>query len=352
MGSGSMTTKWYVLLFLVALTLPTRLSLADAELLDGPANAAPPQDIWVPTLRLTNGPQVRSAFREAVEAARPAIVLIRSADGDVALGGIVGQDGWVLTKASCLRGDVTCRLSDGRELDARLVGIHREYDLAMLKLDAKRLPVLELNSEVAADVGEWVATPGTEQDPLAVGVVSVPARPIRSQPGILGVRLEEGDRGPRVLQVFPDTGAAEAGILIHDVIVSINQEPTENREQLQQQIRRYSPGDLIEVGIQRGDTALTVKAELTGQLAEQRVSWKQYQNLLGGELSRRRFGFPLAFQHDTVLRPADCGGPLVNLDGKVVGFNIARAGRTESYAIPTHVIVTLLYDLMSGNLAP
>ena len=32
--------------------------------------------------------------------------------------------------------------------------------------------------------------------------------------------------------------------------------------------------------------------------------------------------------------PADCGGPLVNLDGKVVGMNIARAGRTESYAIP------------------
>ena len=69
-------------------------------------------------------------------------------------------------------------------------------------------------------------------------------------------------------------------------------------------------------------------------------------------MSERRFGFPTAFQHDTVLRPADCGGPLVNLDGQVVGFNIARAGRTESYAIPSHALVPLLYELMSGNSAP
>ena len=59
-----------------------------------------------------------------------------------------------------------------------------------------------------------------------------------------------------------------------------------------------------------------------------------FQNSLGGKLSVRRFGFPLAFQHDTVLRPSDCGGPVVDLDGRVVGFNIARAGRTESYALP------------------
>ena len=61
----------------------------------------------------------------------------------------------------------------------------------------------------------------------------------------------------------------------------------------------------------------------------------EFQNNLGGRLSVRRFGFPVALQHDTVLRPDDCGGPVVDLDGRVIGFNIARAGRTESYAIPT-----------------
>jgi S1-C subfamily serine protease len=79
---------------------------------------------------------------------------------------------------------------------------------------------------------------------------------------------------------------------------------------------------------------------------------RDYQNNLGSTLSSRRFGFDQAFQHDTVLAPNDCGGPLVDIEGRVVGFNIARAGRTESYAIPANIVVSRMYDLMSGNLAP
>jgi serine protease Do len=55
-------------------------------------------------------------------------------------------------------------------------------------------------------------------------------------------------------------------------------------------------------------------------------------------LSERRGGFSLAIQHDSVLKPADCGGPIVDLDGKAVGLNIARAGRVESYALPAAVV--------------
>jgi serine protease Do len=82
------------------------------------------------------------------------------------------------------------------------------------------------------------------------------------------------------------------------------------------------------------------------------IGRSQYQNNLGGELTRRRFGFPSALQHDTVLSPAECGGPIVDLEGRVVGFNIARAGRTESYALPVAEVNQRLVDLMSGRLAP
>ncbi len=53
-----------------------------------------------------------------------------------------------------------------------------------------------------------------------------------------------------------------------------------------------------------------------------------------------------------MLKPTDCGGPLVDLEGRVVGFNIARSGRTESYAVPANVAIGQFFDLMSGNLAP
>ncbi len=53
-----------------------------------------------------------------------------------------------------------------------------------------------------------------------------------------------------------------------------------------------------------------------------------------------------------MLKPQECGGPVIDLDGKAVGVNIARAGRVESYAIPSEVLKPLLHDLMSGKLAP
>ena len=76
------------------------------------------------------------------------------------------------------------------------------------------------------------------------------------------------------------------------------------------------------------------------------------QERMGSSLSNRRGGFPTILQHDTVVRPVDCGGPLVDLDGKVIGVNICRAGRTESYAVPVEAVQKLLPELMSGRLAP
>ena len=127
---------------------------------------------------------------------------------------------------------------------------------------------------------------------------------------------------------------------------------TPNREALVNEIRKYSPGDAIALLVKRGDEEVKVNAVLTGQPAGMEMNRRDYQNSLGSVLSQRRFGFPKAFQHDTVLQVTDCGGPLVNLDGKVVGFNIARSGRTESYAIPSNIVVTRMFDLMNGSLAP
>jgi serine protease Do len=73
---------------------------------------------------------------------------------------------------------------------------------------------------------------------------------------------------------------------------------------------------------------------------------------MGGPISLRRTNFPNVLQHDTVLQPEQCGGPVVDLDGNVVGINIARAGRVESYAVPAETILALLPRLKSGELAP
>jgi serine protease Do len=65
-------------------------------------------------------------------------------------------------------------------------------------------------------------------------------------------------------------------------------------------------------------------------------------NRLGGPLSKRRTRFQEVVQHDSPLDPEDCGGPLVNLDGEVIGINVARAGRIMSYAIPAESVRDIL----------
>ena len=61
--------------------------------------------------------------------------------------------------------------------------------------------------------------------------------------------------------------------------------------------------------------------------------------------------FPAVFQHDAILRAADCGGPVVDLDGRAIGLNISRPSRAATYAIPADVIVGLL-DEMKAEKSP
>lgn len=310
------------------------------------------QRMSIPKSRLTDGPYVRAAFREVIADSSQSTVRVRCDGRDTAVGGIIGPDGWILTKASRLDGHITARLKDGRELDAVVVGIQDDFDLAMLKVDAHGLPILKLARRENPDVGQWVVTPGLGRDPLAVGVLSVGPRPIPKRSGILGVQLGDSASGPRIERVVPKSGASKAGILVNDIITGINGTPTENRESLIRTMRQYGPGEEIEIGILRGEEELTFKATLSARVEGMRSNRGAMQNNMGSLLSKKRYGFPAALQHDTVLKPSDCGGPLVDLDGHTIGFNIARGGRTESYAIPTPVVMTLLYDLMSGNLAP
>lgn len=363
--------------------------------------------IWIPRSRYTNSPHTREAFRSVVSDVRKATVEIRASGRRVALGGIVGPDGWVVTKASLIRGPVTCRLKDGRELDARLVGVDEPTDLAILKLGAKGLPTLALGGpgadaskfvalktadatdEESTDAGEettaeetepedrtdkavsvstlqagdWVATPGLTRDPVAIGVVSVLPRVIKNRPGLLGIKMDiratqAGNSSVLVETVTPGGAADEAGMLDGDRIVSIDGQPTRTSQELRNAIMGQNPGDRVQVEVLREEKRLRLLAILHGwdtipeglrSSAERRA---HYQNKLGGDLSERRFGFPAALQHDTPLDPNECGGPLVDLDGRVVAFNISRAGRTESYALPVELVRGRLFDLMSGRLAP
>jgi serine protease Do len=114
-------------------------------------------------------------------------------------------------------------------------------------------------------------------------------------------------------------------------------------------IHKHKPGDEVKIKFKRDGKEMELSAKLEKRPA---AMLGNPQEFMGSTLSNRRGGFPRILQHDTVIKPVDCGGPLVDLDSKAVGINIARAGRTESYAIPSEVVRDLIPELMSGRLAP
>jgi serine protease Do len=297
-----------------------------------------------------NHTMVKAPFREVVAGAGQGTLQVLCDDKPVALGTVIRADGYVLTKASELTGKVACRISDkqgdkarDKTYSAEVVGIDDQTDLALLKIDANGLTPVPWSRVESPGVGSFLASAGIRSEPIAIGVVSVAARTIAPQSGMLGIQVGQSNDGPRVDQVLEGTSAERAGLQVNDIIVRINDRVVTSREAFIDLVGGYQPGDRVRLKVRRGEETLDISTTLGSRISGSR---RDFQNRLGGELSERRGGFSKAIQHDTVLRPRDCGGPLVDLDGQVVGINIARAERVATYAIPTPVVLDVIDKLM------
>jgi len=73
-------------------------------------------------------------------------------------GFIVSEDGYVLTNNHVIDGadEIIVRLNDRRELTATLIGADARSDLAVLKIEAEDLPVVEIGKSKDLKAGEWV----------------------------------------------------------------------------------------------------------------------------------------------------------------------------------------------------
>jgi serine protease Do len=303
----------------------------------------------VADLQYRDHPHIRRAFRETVDAARKSTVRVLCDGKAKILGAIVDAEGFVVTKASELSGKLAVRTYDNQQFDAEIVGADNDHDLALLKLDVgkSKLPkAIQWRTGGAPVVGSLLATPGLSEFPLAIGVASAMPRPIRHQRGFLGVGLDTGDVGPRISEVIPESAAFAAGVQVGDVVTHVNGQRVGRPDVMVNLISRMRPGDRVKLSIKREDSEMEFKIRLgTPEMNGDRADRFTRMNTLGGELSTRRAGFPVALQHDTVLRPDQCGGPIVDLDGNAIGINIARAGRVNSLAVPADTVQQLIKKL-------
>ena len=74
-------------------------------------------------------------------------------------------------------------------------------------------------------------------------------------------------------------------------------------------------------------------------------------DMMSGDFSRRRSGFPRIIQHDILGSSRVTGGPLLDLQGHCIGMNIARANRAESFAIPVEELREIAARLLKQSAA-
>ncbi len=101
--------------------------------------------------------------------------------GGFGSGFIISEDGYIITNAHVVdnASEIRVGLNDRREYQAELVGSDPASDIALLKLDAKGLPVVKVGDSENLRVGEWVLAIGSPfgfEHTATQGIVSALAR--------------------------------------------------------------------------------------------------------------------------------------------------------------------------------
>jgi serine protease Do len=96
-------------------------------------------------------------------------------------GFIVSQDGFIVTNAHVVENaeEITVRLTDKRELKAKVVGADTRSDVAVIKVEATGLPVVKIGELSKVRVGEWVIAIGSPfgfANTVTAGIISAKSR--------------------------------------------------------------------------------------------------------------------------------------------------------------------------------
>lgn len=295
-------------------------------------------------------------YRDVVRNVRGSTVAILREGHQVALGTVVSADGYAVTKASeVAKGGLECETMDGSIVPAKVVSKNETYDVALIKLDgAKDLkPVTFATGEIP--VGTMVAASGIDENPVSVGVVSVPPRNLDdSQKGFLGLAVEDGPDGKSVVvkQVTLDSPASKVELQAGDTITAVDGEGISEAAELEKLISGKSPGDKVKLAVKGGDGTREIEITLSSreQFSRELTRGVDPTARMGTELSGKSTGFPNAIQNDLGIEANQCGGPVVDIQGNVIGINIARSGRTSTYMLAGKILTDMLSELKNGKL--
>ena len=290
-------------------------------------------------------------YRPGCATAAKATVMFR--DGKhpaelLALGACVHADGWLLTKASDLAAAAKPQcLVHGEWLAAKVAHTWPQHDLALVKIPAQHLPAVIWSDQAPPAIGAFIAAVTPEgEDPAAIGLVSVAPRTLQDKGrGFLGVQLEADAQGVAVREVIPGGAAAASDVQPHDRVLEVDGTKPETIFNFTKLIAGHNAGDKVKLKLQRGETVIDKEIAL-GDRGNSPVAQAERgadkMDSMGSTLSKRRGDFATVLQSDFPLDANQCGGPVSDLDGHVIGLVIARSGRVETLVLPSATVREVL----------
>jgi serine protease Do len=296
--------------------------------------------------------EFNDAISPVLEKAARSTVRVWAGSRRLAYGTVIGDGTQILTKWSeVMRShpDLTVEAAGPEVRKAAVTGVYADEDLAVLTIrDGEPLAPVEWSYEVP-ELGRFLAAPQPDGRPAAFGVVSVLERNLRrSDQAFLGIEVERDFTGPgvRVRAVTPETGAAVAGLREGDVIREVGGRLISGLLELQNVLRGTSPGSSIRVLAESNGEEKAYEVTL-GSMEDRAIPHFPGQRLqqmerMGGAISEVRDSFSRVVQTDMRPKPNQVGGPVVDLQGRVLGVTMARADRTRSFMMPALAITELL----------
>lgn len=293
--------------------------------------------------------QLNTSLKPSLAAAAQSTVRVWSGKKRLAYGTVIGDGRQVLTKWSEVANDPNTLVVDGpnREVhDASIVGVYEDEDLAVLEINGNALTPITW-SDAKPPLGAFLVAPQPDGKPAAFGVVSVLERNLRETDlAFLGVicDLEYKGQGVKVREVQTKTGAEAAGIKPGDIVLEINGRPISGLMELKSTLTGTRPGETVPLRMRTngGEKTLNVTLSKRPELPKIYNPRLDQMERMGGKISRVRDSFTQVLQSDMRPEPNQIGGPVVDLEGRVIGITIARADRTRSFIMPSAAVNNML----------
>jgi S1-C subfamily serine protease len=291
--------------------------------------------------------EFNQALRPALTEAAASTVRVWSGKRRLAYGTVIAENR-ILTKWSEVAAAPSLRVegAGGAVLVATVSGVYEDDDLAVLETTGGSLKPVRWSPESPA-LGSFLVASQPDGRPAAFGVVSVLERNLRDTDtaflGVIGTMGFKGS-GVRVEQVTPDSGAAAAGIKPGDVILKVEDRPVSGLMELKNSLVGVSPGTKVTIRIRSGDKERELEVLLGNRPDLPNFPGQRLQQMerMGGPISRVRDSFTRVIQSDMRPRPDQVGGPVADLQGRVIGITLARADRTRSFIMPAAAVRKLL----------